>query len=171
MRKDLSYLNLPVSVTDLVEMLPAEDIVLRVLHGAMPDVELRTMIEMDQSDMDNSPQDRFFVLVRRVNIPGYWSGDDRFIDEAGISLQVFAKDPDADEVGAIVSEACRVALRNSARDRDWYPDLGGLVGVRMLEEPIRKTDWATSSGPVQYADLPAGYQRYETQFVIRVRRP
>lgn len=164
--RDLTHLGLPASVTDLAEMTPMEDIALRVLREAMPDVSIQSLIEFDQTDMD-----RFFIVVRRIPSWGIWSGDDRFIDAGGLAVHVFAQDPDADEVGAIVSEAARVALRNSARDRDWYEDIGGLLKVQLVEEPVRRTDWATSSGPVQFADLPAGYQRYEARYSLWVRLP
>lgn len=166
MRKDLSYLNLPAAITDKVEMLPLEDVALRVLRDALPGVAIRSLIESDQL-----PIERFFVLVRRIPGIGIWRGDERFIDYGGLAVHVYAQDMDSDEVGAIVSEACRVALRDSASRRDWYPELGGLIRVQLVEEPMRKTDWATSSGPVQFADLPAGMQRYEARYNLWVRRP
>lgn len=166
MNRDLSHLNLPAAITDLAEMTPLEDVALRVLRDAMPGVPVRSLIELKQAAIG-----RFFILIRRIPAWGVWDGDERFIDRGDLAVHVFAKDPDADEVGAVVSEACRVALRNSARRRDWYPDLGGLLNVRLIEEPVRKTDWATSSGPVQFADLPAGYQRYEARYGLWVRLP
>ena len=164
--RDLSQLGLPAAVTNLAEMAPLEDIALRVLREAMPGVDVRSLIESDQADLD-----RFFILVRRIPGWGVWDGDERFIDHGGLAVHVFAKDPNSDVVGAIVSEACRVALRNSARRRDWYPDLGGLLSTQLIQEPVRRTDWATSSGPVQFADLPAGYQRYEARYSLKVRLP
>lgn len=166
MARDLSYLNLPDSIVQLAEMTPLEDVALRVLREAMPDVKIQSLIEFDQAEVE-----RFFILVRRIPGWGTWQGDERFIDYGGLAVHVFAKDPNADEVGAIVSEAVRVALRNNARDRVWYADIGGLLNVELVEEPVRKTDWATSSGPVQFADLPAGYQRYEGRYSLWVRLP
>jgi hypothetical protein len=41
----------------------------------------------------------------------------------------------------------------------------------MDTEPTRQSDWATSSGPVQYADLPSGFYRYQTNYTVKMRRP
>lgn len=159
-------LSLPASVTSRVEMAPLEDLLLATLREALPDVPIYALIPFDQFPIDD-----FFIQVRRITGQGYWSGDDRFIDSGGIAVHVFAKGPNADQVAALVSEAVRVALRDAARNRRWFPGLGGLIKVRLDDEPVRKTDWATSSGPVQFADLPAGYQRYETRYSVWVRKP
>ena len=166
MSRDLSYLGLPAEITAAVEMHPVEDIALQVLRDRFPTVQVNSMIEFDQSNLGP-----FFILVRRIPGWGTWSGDSRFLDSAGLAVHVFAKDPDADEKGAIISEACRVALRDAALKATYYPGLGGLVKAGLITEPSRRTDWATSSGPVQFADLPGGYQRYEARFQLTIRRP
>lgn len=175
MMRDLSYLGLPAAITDAVEMHPVEDIALSILRDRFPGAQVNSMIEFDQSLF----KDGFFVLVRRLPSYGPWTGDQRWLDNAGLGVHVFAKDelqPDGtlasgDERGAIISDAIRVALRDAANERRYFPGRGGLVKLRMDEEPTRKTDWATSTGPVQYADLPAGVQRYESRYSLWIRRP
>ena len=162
----MSTANLPAEILDLIELHPVEDLVLRILREALPTSPIYSMIPFDQGALGD-----YFILIRRLPGWGTWDGDARFIDFAGVGVHVFAKDPNADAKGALVSEAVRVVLRDAAKNRVHYPDLGGPTKVRMDEEPVRKTDWATSSGPVQFADLPSGYQRYEARYSVWIRRP
>ena len=164
--RDLSYLGLPAEITTRVELHPVEDIMLRVLRGALPASPIYSMIPFDQTRLGD-----YFILVRRLPGWGIWDGDDRFVDFAGVGVHVFTKDPNADEKAALISEAVRVAIRDAVRSNTYFPDLGALKKVRMDEEPVRRTDWATSSGPVQFADLPSGYQRYEARYSLWIRRP
>ena len=158
--------TLPASVQALVEMAPFEDVGLAVLKDAFPDVTVVSLIPSDAFT-----QESLLFLVRRVGGWGLWDGDARFMDSGSLSLQVFASGSDADERAALASEAIRVAMREAWREPKYYPGVGALVRVRVREEPVAKADWATSSGPVQYADLPKGWTRYETIYDLRVRRP
>lgn len=161
-------IDLPASVSSRVEMKPFEDVGLAVLRDAFPDIKVVSLIPNDaQTDND------ILVLVRRASGWGTWNGDTRFVDEGALSVQVFTAGDDADERGALVSEAIRVAFRDAWRAHrpTYYPGIGSLIRVDMLEEPVRKADWATASGPVQYADLPEGWFRYETIYSLRVRKP
>ena len=167
MDRNLSELGLPREVLDVVEMQPVEDLCLHILRLSLPGACIKSLIEFDQKLYEHD----WFILVRRIPGWGLWAGDERFVDSAGLALHVFTQDPDSDEKAAIISEACRVRLRDAARKSTYYRGLGGLVKATMSQEPSRKTDWATSSGPVQFADLPAGWQRYETHYQLRIRRP
>lgn len=161
-------IRLPGTVLSRVEMAPFEDVGLAVLRDAFPDVRVVSAIPLN-AEVENE----FFILVRRASGWGQWDGDDRFVDEGSLSVQVFARDPDGDERAARVSEAVRVALRDAWRTGrpKYYPQVGSLIRVDVQTEPLRKTDWATSSGPVQYADLQDGWFRYEATYTLRVRRP
>jgi hypothetical protein len=44
-----------------------------------------------------------------------------------------------------------------------------ISNYRNPDEPTRKADFVDSSGPVQYADLPAGWYRYQARFNLIVR--
>lgn len=155
--------ELPASVVGLIEFSPVEDIAVRILRDAMPDVPTFTLIPEDADEP-------FFFVVRRRPSLGNWDGDPRFSDEARILLQTFSQDPDGDEKCAWVGEAARVAFRNAWLDHSNYPGLGSIIRIEQLSEASRKTDWATSTGPVQYADLPTGYWRYESEFTFWVRK-
>jgi hypothetical protein len=153
--------DLPPSVFALVEMSPVEDVLLAILRQGLPDVPIQSLIA------DDPPP--FFVLVRRTNGLGDWDGDPRFIDSGRFVVQTFTQDPDGDYKGAILQEAVRVVLRTAWLEH-WATDTGSVIEITLHQEPSRRTDWATSTGPVQYADLPTGYWRYESTYEIKIRK-
>lgn len=165
MTNPILELGLPTSVTDKVILHPVEDLLLAILREGLPGVPIGTMIPMDVSGSN------FFVVFRRVPTMGNWHGDPRFMDHVTINFQIFTKDPDADDKAALIGEAIRVTLFEAAKEQKVYPFLGWLKSARMDEGPSRQTDWASTTGPVQYADLPAGFARYQATFSIRARRP
>lgn len=158
-------LGLPASVTGLVEMAPVEDLVLAIIHDGLPDVPCFSLISQTTGDME------FFIIARRSPYTGTWDGDPRFIDHANVSVNVFCKGADADMKAALISEAVRVVIRDAAKTQKVYPGIGHLMSARMNTEPARQPDWASSTGPVQYADLPAGFQRYQSNWTLKIRRP
>lgn len=155
--------DLPQSVLDLTELSPIEDFALAILREGLPDVAIVSLIA-------EAPPE-YFVLVRRMAGMGIWRGDERFTDSGRIAVHVFTSDPDGDEKGALLSEAVRVVFRNASRSNWRDPDLGSVIRIKMVSEPSRKTDWASATGPVQYADLPTGKWRYESAYEIRTRKP
>lgn len=155
--------NLPESVLALAEFSPLEDIALAILREGLVDVPIYSLIPEDADD--------FFIVCRRRPALGDWDGDPRFTDEARLELHIFARDPDGDEKASILAEAARVVLRNAWLSHKNYPGLGSVIRIQQVSDPARKTDWATSTGPVQYADLPTGYWRYESTYEMWIRRP
>lgn len=158
----LDGLDIPASIKALTELTPIEDIILTVLRERIPDFDFRSLIP----DLDRVP----FAQVRRLAGGGAFGADPRFGDSGRFAIHVFTKDPDGDEKGALISDGIRVALRDAAAVNWGNPGIGWIVKLQMDTEPIRKSDWATSSGPVQYADLPAGHWRYETGYSIQIRK-
>jgi hypothetical protein len=63
----------------------------------------------------------------------------------------------------------RTVLRTAWLEHWHFPGLGSVIQIDMQHEPSRRADWATSAGPVQYADLPHGYWRYESSYLIQIR--
>ena len=157
-------LPLPPSIIAKAEMSPVEDLILAIMRDDLPDLPVFSLVLYDQRDLE------FFATFRRVPLLGQWNGDPRFIDSALLSVQVFCKDPNADDKAAVISEAIRVTFRDAALKQVVYPEIGHLVKARMTAEPTRRPDWASATGPVQYADLPVGYYRYESQYTIKIRR-
>jgi len=162
-------LRVPGSIRKLVEQPPAEDIALRVLREAMPDVPIRSRIPAEPELWPT--KEGLLIVCRRGSSYGTWGGETRFVNHAGIEVQVFAYGPDAEERAALAHEACRVAFRDAMIRQDYYPGLGSISWHYMQEEPRRKADWATATGPVQYADLPSGWERYEARHQLFIRRP
>lgn len=155
--------SLPQSVLDLVELSPVEDILLHILRADLPDIPVVSLIAEDPPPT--------FILVRRLHGFGNWQGDPRFTDAARFTIHTYTADPNGDEKGALLSEAVRVVLRNAWLDHRQVPGRGSIIKIRMTNEPTRVADWATASGPVQYADLPSGFFRYETMYEIKIRKP
>lgn len=151
---------IPESALELNEMEPAEDLLLTVLREALPDVRIQSLLEDNQL----FPA----VIVRSEGSFGTWNGDERGLDTAQVQIDVLVDGINSDGQGARLSESVRVALRNG---RNKVTPFGWMTRVRMTSRPQRVPDWATSVGPVQYADLPTGVSRYETSYNITIRRP
>lgn len=156
--------DLPQAIYDMVENRPVEDVLLAILRESMPpEVPVFSLIPEELPDN--------FVLVRRLAGLGEWDGDPRFTDTGRFLIHTFTQDPDGDYKGAILSEAVRVIMRNAWMNKWHRADLGSVIEIRMVSEPSRKSDFTTSSGPVQYADLPIALWRYESTYSLHVRRP
>jgi hypothetical protein len=154
--------GLPPIVRALAELSPVEDILLYVLRHGLPGVAVQSLI----ADEQGWPM----VLVRRLASFGEWNGDERFIDQADIAVQCFAEDPDGDSDAALLAEAVRVVLRNAWVENATVPGRGHITKIKMTSAPRRAADFATATGPVQYADLPTGVTRYESQYRVSIRK-
>ncbi|WP_372407207.1 hypothetical protein [Streptomyces luteireticuli] len=155
--------GVPDHIKALAELSPVEDLLLAVLRKGLPGIRVKSLIDQHE---------RFpLVLIRRDPTFGQWSGDTRFTDAARVVINAFAPDPNGDQDAAILAEAVRVVLRDTWLRNEVVPGLGHLTRVDMNSAPRRASDWATSSGPVQYADLPSGIWRYEAIYDIRIRKP
>lgn len=148
------------NVLNLVRFRPIEDLLLSVLRARLTGVSVQTLV------WDN--QDFPFVLVRANGDWGPWSGDKRFIDSGQVNVQVYCDGLDADQDAALLSEAVRVVLTDAINEV--VPGVGHLVRVEQKIRPRRAADWATATGPVQYADLPTTVVRYETIYDISFKR-
>lgn len=153
--------TLPASILSKVEMSPVEDLLLALLRDNLPDVQIKTRIADDQT----FPA----VLVRSAGSWGTWAGDERFLDAAQVEIHTYADGPNSEEDAANLAEAVRVTLRDSKNVV--VPRRGHIVVCEMTSRPQRRADWATATGPVQYADLPTGVTRYETTYHIIIKKP
>lgn len=155
--------NLPPITASLAERVPVEDVLLAILGEALPDIEIVTQIRKDQTFP--------VVLVRRLPTFYFFSGDERFLEDADVAIHVFATDPNGDRDAAIISDAARVALRNAWLNNWGNENQGWIKHFTTLSPARRLPDWATASGPVQYADLPSNTWRYEGRYRLTIRRP
>lgn len=152
--------SLPPELFDLIEFTPLEDIVITHLRAGLPDaISVNTLIADDQAFP--------LVLVRRTPDWGWWEGDERFIDQGQLTIHAFTEGIEADSDSAYLSEAVRNVLRASVNIP--VEGLGHLSHVEMIGSPRRVSDWATASGPVQYADLPTSVVRYESVYRLSLR--
>lgn len=158
-------LNLPLGVLELQQLSAIEDILLAILKPIFePSIQVHATIPTKPA----TP----FILVRRLSGVGDWAGDQRgFYDRARFAIHVYATNPDGDMKAAVLSDAVRKALHNAWVTHWSDPELGTVVRLKMTSEPSRTSDWATSSGPVQYADLPNGAWRYEAHYTVTIRAP
>ncbi|MFI5861812.1 hypothetical protein [Streptomyces sp. NPDC051546] len=155
--------GLPDHIKAMAELSPVEDLLLAVLREGLPGVRVKSLVDLHEEFP--------LVLVRRDPTWGEWQGDTRFTDAARVVINCFVPDPNGDEEAAILSEAVRVVLRNAWLNQKVYPRRGHIIRVDMNSAPRRATDWATATGPVQYADLPTGVWRYESIYDVHIRKP
>lgn len=142
-------------------MSPVEDLLLALLPSKLPGIAVKSLIKEDQ--------DFPLVTARITGDWGEWSGDPRFLDAGQITVNAFCQGLNGDQDAALLAEAVRVVLRQSINEV--VPGKGYLTKVKMISRPRRVTDWATATGPVQFADLPTGVWRYETTYQIEIRKP
>lgn len=172
--------GLPASVLRHAVLKPPENLVLEIVREQMPDVPSRIGIPGEEGlwphELSAVPgQQRaaapLLILIRRAPGYGVWAGSPRGVDACGISVQVFAHGADAEERALWTGEAVRAVLAEAQYEQRVYEGLGALTSCWLEMEGQPKADWATASGPVQYADLPEIWCRTEARFQVMVRRP
>ena len=155
--------GIPDAIKALAELSPVEDLILAILREGLSGINVQSLIEDDQTFP--------LVTVRRDPSFGGNPADPRFTDAAAVVIMTLVSDPDGDEDSAILSEVCRVLLRNAWLDHRVIPGRGHITRINMSSPPRRVADWATSSGPVQYADLPTGIWRYQATYSVDIKKP
>lgn len=155
--------NLPNSVLSRVEVSPVEDMLLWLLRDAFPEIPVHSLIPNETNDAD-------FILARKNHSSGEPKTNETFLHTADIYIDVFTTGPEGDARAALISEAVRVMLRNAWVNNVYIPNRGWVRHVICLEDGSLVSDWATTGGPVQYADLPNEYWRYQSQYQFTWRR-
>lgn len=157
-------LGLPAALLERRQLTPAAEIFQAILREALDPIPVNITIPADPVIP--------FVLVRRLSGLGNWDGDSRgLIDVARMAIHVYTDGINGEAAAEALSEIIRDELHRAWMNHWKDPELGTLVKIKMKEEPTRASDWATSSGPVQYADLPSGAWRYETRYEARIKPP
>ena len=114
------------------------------------------------------------IIVRRERRSGAQAADiddDRHTQAALVSVQTITAGVDADEVGEELQEACRIAIRQAVINQTVVPGAGHLTKIDNAILPSRVSDWATSTGVVQYSSLPKGWVRYESVYRLILSPP
>lgn len=97
--------------------------------------------------------------------------DDRFLHTAIVSISTITSGVDADEIGEELQEAIRVCMRQAQRNQIVVPNGGHIAAIANSSSPSRVSDFATSTGIVQYASLPSGWVRWESLWQLILRNP
>src|SRR5699024_1607128 len=165
--------KLPSRIYGLAEYTPSIEVGLAILRDAFPDVNVASLVP-------DRPADELLPLIFvRDGISGA-QGPQEGLVAATLNIDVFTMSPTAAEAAAgtpsgetqaaLLSEAMRVAFREAWVNKRTYPGVATVSYAAPTQVPRYTADFATSAGPVQYADLPTGYWRYESEYRI-VYRP
>jgi hypothetical protein len=114
------------------------------------------------------------IIARRERRSGNGearNADDRFVEPAVVSINTLTSGLEAEADGAALQEMCRIALRQAQLEQKYFPGLGHISKIENSTSASRVSDWATSTGVVQYATLPKGVARYESVFRLLIRPP
>lgn len=106
---------------------------------------------------------------RRSGTSTHFVADNRFLMPALLSIDTLTTGLDADQDGADLQEAARIAIHEAWQAQVVIPGAGYIAQIENSTKPSRVSDWATSTGPVQYASLPRQVIRYEANYRLLMR--
>lgn len=148
---------------------PSDDLTLGVFRryfGSIPDLHIGTLFSVDM------PMPAVITYQeRRSGTVSHGVKDDRFLTAPVVAVNTLTAGINADVLGAQLQEACRQAIRTAQQEQWVIPGGGSISVMENSTEPSRVSDWATSTGVVQYAALPNGAVRYEAIYRLIVRPP
>ena len=108
---------------------------------------------------------------RRSGTVSHDSADSRYMKPVIISINTLTSGLEAESDGDDLQEMCRVALIEAQRKQKVFPGFGHISNIENSTVASKVSDWATSTGVVQYAALPKGVVRYESIFRLLIRPP
>lgn len=106
---------------------------------------------------------------RRSGNVGYQNKDQAFTESCIIEVNTICEGPEAKTQNAELQEACKHALFHAWRDQVVVPGVGCINTIQAGSKATEQSDWATNTGVVQYATLPAGAVRYESIYKLLLR--
>lgn len=145
---------------------PAEDLMLGVFKEYFDpaQVSISTMFESGM---------RFPAIIARQDRTSGGAtlntADPRFVMPTLVSVDTLCSGPNADEECAQLQEAARHAVYQAWTKQLIVPGIGYISKIENISYAYRASDWATSTGVVQYASLPSGVVRYERRYRLHVR--
>lgn len=107
--------------------------------------------------------------TRRTGIEAYSTNDDNWVRSVVLEVNTFADGAEAERDAADLQEVVRHIFMDAQRRQVVIPNVGVLNKVTSPVMATQHTDWATASGPVQYAKLPHGITRYEGRYRLLMR--
>lgn len=115
-----------------------------------------------------------FVMIRSDRRSGNdtrRSGDERFLRSSLLTVETFTVGLNAESDGYNIQESVRLGLWQAWRDQVSVPGAGSLSRIITSSDAALVSDYATSTGVVQYASLPKGASRTESIFQVFIRPP
>lgn len=88
-----------------------------------------------------------------------------------LEMNTITEGPDADDDGHQLQEACRKLIIEAWMNQVEVPGVGVINRITNTILGSAVSDWQTSTGVVQYANLPAGAQRFEAVYRLLLRPP
>lgn len=90
----------------------------------------------------------------------------RSLQVVNFTIQAFTQGVDAEEDASNLCWACVDAVLDAGRRGDRLSDGSILTEAEAVMRPLRRSDWADASGPVQYQDLPQLVERFEAKMKV-----
>lgn len=97
--------------------------------------------------------------------------DERFLRSNLLTIETFTTGLNAENDGYDLQESIRLALLSAWRNQVNVPDGGSISSITTTSQASLVSDYATSTGVVQYASLPKGAARTESIYQLYVRPP
>jgi hypothetical protein len=97
--------------------------------------------------------------------------DERFLHPVLVSISTITSGVDADQIAEELQEAVRICLRQAQINQTVIPNGGVINRIANSSSPSRVSDYATSTGIVQYQGLPTGWVRFESIWRLILRPP
>lgn len=108
---------------------------------------------------------------RRSGTTAFDGADVAHMRTAVIEMNTICDGPDSAKENAELQEACRHVIINAWRNQTVVEGAGVINRIDNSTIATHVTDWATSTGVVQYANLPNGAERYEAVYRLLIRPP
>ena len=99
------------------------------------------------------------------------NADPRFIEPSVVAVNTITSGLEAESEGSELQEMCRIALLQAQLEQRSYPGIGHIAAIENSTSASQVSDWATTTGIVQYAALPKGAVRFESVFRLLIRPP
>ena len=99
----------------------------------------------------------------------HFSRDARFMRTALLSIDTICEGVDADQDASYLQEAVTHAIIQAWKNQTVVPGVGYISQIENIGNASRASDWATSTGVVQYASLPQGAVRYDSTMRLYIR--
>jgi len=111
------------------------------------------------------------LFSRRNGQTGFAGHDGVHTRVALLELNTITEGPDADDEADKLQEACRKLIYEAWLNQVEVPGAGVINRISNSTIATQVSDWQTSTGVVQYANLPAGAQRFEAVYRLLLRPP